>query len=618
MMAVDLSNDVIIPSGVAIVGAMVAGISAVLKSWFENKDARSRGDRKLDLAKRRTEFAKEWIEISTGLDDGDSQADLVQRARRELEQAGDETETAFYEASADTSTGLRQLRRLVMLVRRRSLASYVVSGLFLYVSVFVWLLVCIPTPGDDGFSIPLAIFVSIVTTFVLRVLAGALVGALERHAISDTEKIAGVQVKGDEVTITTKAEHGFSADNKHTVLVDANYDEFDGEHEITPTTKNAFTFKLTAKVGAADAKSLPNVTGWVCGDSFKQQMKRLFLNPEDRRRGGRAIAGLFLVSVVLISVAAVEASRRHDTGQHQVCIGEPYDGTYFGADDYLGDEVLNGIGPTLENGELDGYPRSAKVFLEEIAPPWSTKYLTFTIEESRPNEENTFFESDYLSEEPAGTEYPWESWTLVDSNRDRYTLDAFGLRYENKRTVLYRRSGDSGLKRIGDPCAPQRLTVTVTDAPILAFDEETEQFVPGVYDEATDTPIPGEWDDSEWNLWYSRLFEFYDDLSNTGSSIISLPANNDLGTRKQIDAYFGRDGRLIPVCNDTKSAEIYPCLERGDAYYDSGLDDAVTQVFLVGLAILLGSIVSRVIFGWIADRFDRASAKDPEPAAPAI
>lgn len=616
MMAVDLSNDVIIPSGVAIVGAIVAGISAVLKSWFENKDARSRGDRKLDLAQRRTEFAKEWIEISRGLDDGDSQADLVQRARRELVQAGDETETAFYEASADTSTGLRQLRRLMMLVRRRSLASYVVSGLFLYVSVFVWLLVCIPTPGDDGFSIPLAILFSIVTTFVLRVLAGALVGALERHAISDTEKIAGVQVKGDEVTITTKAEHGFSADNTHTVLVDANYDEFDGEHEIAPTTKNAFTFKLTAKARAADAKSLPDVAGWVCGDSFKNQMKRLFLISEGRRRGSRAITGLFLVSIVLISVAAVQASRRHDTGQHQVCVGQPYDGTYFGTDDYLGDEELSGIGPTLENGELDAYPQLAKVFLEELAPPWSQKFLTFTVEEARINEENTFFESDYLRDEPAGMESPWESWTLVDTNRDRYTLDPYGLRYENKGSVLYRRSGDSGLKRIGDPCTPQRVTVTITDTPIHGFDEETGQFTPGEWDEEAGIFVPGEWDEDEWDLWDSRLFVFYDDLSNTGSSIISLPANNDLGMRKQIDTYFGRDGRLIPVCNDANSPEIYPCLEQSDAYYDSGLDDAVTQAFLVGLAILLGSIVSRLIFGWIADRFD--PAKDPDPAAHAI
>ena len=67
MIAVDLNNDVIIPSGVAIVGAIVAGISAVLKSWFENRDARSRGDRKLDLATKRTAFAKDWIDISMTL-----------------------------------------------------------------------------------------------------------------------------------------------------------------------------------------------------------------------------------------------------------------------------------------------------------------------------------------------------------------------------------------------------------------------------------------------------------------------------------------------------------------------------------------------------------------------
>jgi hypothetical protein len=582
MIAVDLSNDVIIPSGVAIVGALVAGISAVLRSWFENKDARSRGDRKLDLAMRRTEFARSWIEISEKLDETtphtddtapgpdtpipESKAELVKRARKELLESAEETEIAFYDATTDTSTGLGQLRRLLMLQRRRSLASYVVSALFLYLSVFVWLLVCIPTPGDDGYSIPAAIFISIVATFVLRVLAGLVVAGLERHATSPHEKIADVAVSEGVVTVTTEDEHGFEPDQH--VLIDASNDKFDGTFKVRDVPDaSSFTFKMRT----ANAASIPGVTGWVSGDSVKSQIKRLFMIEGGHRRSTYVVSGLFLASIVGISIGAVAAADRYDTEQHNVCVGDPYDGTYFGTSDPLFD------------------PDDAANFIRFEAPPWSTKFLTFTIVETSENRENSFFESDYLRDQAAGETDDWKSWTLVDSNGDKYTLDAFGLRYEDKSTVLYRRIGDSGLKKIGDPCAPQRLDVTITD----------------LNDSGTAAEGTG-----------SVLFEFYDDSANGDSSIVSLRTGDDQGTHKQIKAYFGRDGRLIPVCDDVRYPEIYPCLEPTDAYYDSGLDAAVTRAFLVGLAIFLGAIVSRLIFGWIAKLLE--PSEHPKRDMPAV
>lgn len=623
MIALNLSNDVIIPSGVAIVGALVAGISAILRSWIENRDARTRGDRKLDLAMKRTEFAREWITIGQQLDDdgpnaGDtgpniddprpeSKAGLIEHARSELYEAARETQIAFYDATTDTSTGLGQLRRLLMLTRRRTLASYVVSGLFLYSTIFVWLIVCIPTPGDDGFSIVAAIFISIVATFVLRVLAGSVVGGLERRAISDAERITDVAVNDNVVTITTKAPHGF--ETGQTVTIDASDDRFDGTFDDVgvPVVENVpdengvfgantFTFELRS----ANAQSLPGVTGWVCGDSVKEQMRRLFMINHRTRRPARLASGLFLLSIVAMSTTAVVvADNLYDRGDYPRCIGDPYDGTYYGVDDHLFDVS------------------AAEDLIQVTAPVWSDYWLTFSIKKSEQNTTNTYFDSDYLQKTGPGEQDDSPSWTLWDTNDQKYFLDDRGLRYYDKNTVLYRRFGDSGLRPIGKPCAPQSLQVSITQATILGFDDN-QYVVPGRYevdDQNTTVFFPREWRPGEEELYEMSLFEYYDDSSRTGVSWISLPTAGAPGKTNTIDAYFGRDGRLIPVCNDVNYPEISPCLDKSDAYHDSGLDRAVTLAFWTGLVILVGTIVSRLLFGWIANRFDPPSPKEPKQSA---
>ncbi len=626
MIAVDLNNDVIIPSGVAIFGALVAGISAVLKSWFENKDARSRGDRKLDLAKRRTEFAKDWIEISKELEDADvasadpegltpaSKAKLIGRAREELREAARETEIAFYDATTDTSTGLLQLRRLLMLVRRRNLASYVVSGLFLFSSVFAWLLVCIPAPGDDGFSIPAAIFVSIVATFVLRVLAGLMVSGLEHYAIKKKQRIKNVAVKDNVVTITTFAAHGFAPDNE--VTIDASDDRFDGVFEVIGVPNKealADATKFTFELRAPDAESLPGVTGWVCGEPVKNQLKRLMLIPTG---GGLAWAAtaLFLLPLLVFSIVAVRESKNSfDSVRYPRCIGQPYDGAYFGEYDFFANPV------------------DAATFLRD-APVWSANKLQFDLESDPVGSPSADSGSGYLgkSDESAAAA------TLVDSNGDRYTLDQNGaLRYEHNRTQLYRKVGVSQLKAIGDPCDPQQLTVS-------AYRQVYEAGPPPVDGKGNEAWIDDEnkiwlWSEQGWttktdvedsyyddDLSYT-VFLYYDDSKGygTGGEFVLLLGDTGDGTTKKISAYFGRDGRLIPVCNSVEYPEIQPCLERGDAYLDSGLDAAVTRAFWTGLVILTVAIGWRLLF-WIVAKLlgreaheDRKPEHDPEPAASA-
>jgi hypothetical protein len=519
VIAVDLSNDVVIPQLVAIVGAVVAGISAVLQSWIENKGARSRGDRKLDLARRRTEFAKEWIELSDSLGE---RTDLREQADKNLEEAVKEAERAFYEASADTSTALVQLRRLLLLVRRRNPASYVVSGLFLFLSVFVWLLVCIPAPEDEDPSLLVAIAISIALTFALRVVAGVVVSALERIAREDAETITTAAVHENVVTLTTKGPHGFPLGAEREVVVDASDDRFDGTFLVTPISEQEFTFK--PRHWAPDVDRL-SMHGWVCGDTVGTQLRRLFLVQGGRRTALEWVASaVFLVSVVVVSVLLVSDARDDlDAAGYPFCYGQPYDGGYFGeVDDF----------ETIEE---------AARFLNEDAPLWSASLALST------------------GAVPAG------DGRLVADDGTEFVFDGYRLGYASGGTVLYERTGDNQLEPVDDPCEPQQRNVRRTTEPLDA----------------------------------AQLFNYFDDSAGYGTAdeLTALYESGRTGANQQVKVFFGPDGRLIPAC-DESYAEIQPCLEERNVYFDSGLDARINRIFQVGLMIFGFAIGLRLLI-WL-------------------
>lgn len=412
MLAVDLTSAVVIPQLVTVVGALVAGVGAVLRSWIENRDARARGDRRLELAGKRTASAKEWLEIS------DLDESLRKRAHKNLAEAVDETERALYEASADSSTALRQLWRLLLLVRRRNPASYVLAVLFLFLSVFVWLLVCIPAPGDDDFSVPGAIALSIAITLLLRVAVGLLISLLENRSTSGGETLTELTVSNGAATMTTKGPHRLKKGDE--IVVDASDDRFDGTFIITNKTEWTFSFKPSRWV--ADVES-HEMHGWVCGESVKNQILGLFMIRGGRPRRPVAVSVLFLASVLGVSIWSVgNAVDDFDGEQYPLCYGEPYDGGYFGYFD-LFQEV-----------------QEATEFLNSEAPVWGEPRSL-----------------------PIGNVAPSGSGnTLVADDGTEFALDEFQLRYADEGVVLYRRDGDRRLTKIGEPCRPQQLNVRVT------------------------------------------------------------------------------------------------------------------------------------------------------------
>jgi len=330
-----------------------------------------------------------------------------------------------------------------------------------------------------------------------------------------------------------------------------------------------------------------------------------------------AIAALFIVPLLAFSFFLLRDSKNDfDNAGYPSCIGDPYDGAYFG-----GDSVFD---PFVK-------PLDVKQFLAS-APAWSENKLQFNIKTETVQSTSDDSGSGYLRtrESDDSPSLNDESWTLEDDNGDKYTLDRNGgLRYENSRTELYRKVGVSQLETVNDPCDPQPLTVSAYRVlpdvgPPQGGGKKGEAWIDTNY-------TTWSWSEQGWerldiedptNLSYT-VFRYYDDSKGygTGGQFELLLGETGEGTTKNISAYFGRDGRLIPVCDSVRYPEIQPCLERGDAYPDSGLDAAMTRAFWTGLLILSAAILWRLLF-WAAHKLvgqrahrDPGPEHGPEPAA---
>jgi len=128
-------------AAVGVIGAVIAGFSAWLKTWFVNRDDKTRAAEQLELASRRTEFAIQWLAAKrTIAEDETTPEDIKFRAQRELDAAylnarsgfadgGTAIEDASYEQVVD------QLKAILLLRSGLSTSSKWLVAFF-YVCVF--------------------------------------------------------------------------------------------------------------------------------------------------------------------------------------------------------------------------------------------------------------------------------------------------------------------------------------------------------------------------------------------------------------------------------------------------------------------------------------------------
>lgn len=182
-----------------VVGALVAGLSAVVKTVYERRDERLTAHRQLELASKRTEFVSEWLEVcrSVAGDDVEFAASATSRARAELEEAYEEAQQALSRSrsaltQSSSMTVGQQLGSVLMLRRRRRAMSYVAVAMFYVVVVSLWAgslslepKVIDREPNDDYLPLWQYALVAAVSTIVLRFLVGAFVAWLEGRGTPD-------------------------------------------------------------------------------------------------------------------------------------------------------------------------------------------------------------------------------------------------------------------------------------------------------------------------------------------------------------------------------------------------------------------------------------------------
>ena len=113
----------------AVIGSIVAGVTAWLKTWLVSRDDRSRASGQLELATQRTEFARSWLEAYQVLESDSTSPEQVRldakheldAAYRDAQRGFKEGRSAFGEASYEQLVA--QVRGFLLLqpgMRRRS------------------------------------------------------------------------------------------------------------------------------------------------------------------------------------------------------------------------------------------------------------------------------------------------------------------------------------------------------------------------------------------------------------------------------------------------------------------------------------------------------------------
>lgn len=85
-------------AAVGVIGAVIAGFSAWLKTWFVSRDDKTRAAEQLQLASKRTEFAVQWLAAKRAIaEDETTPEDVKVRAQHELDAAYQNARNGFAE-----------------------------------------------------------------------------------------------------------------------------------------------------------------------------------------------------------------------------------------------------------------------------------------------------------------------------------------------------------------------------------------------------------------------------------------------------------------------------------------------------------------------------------------
>jgi hypothetical protein len=168
-----------------VVGAVVAGISALVKNYYDRRDARVTTRLALEAAIARRDFVKDWWEAHdtvAGEESGDTRA----RAVEELERAWAEACNALDQsqrllAETPRTTLGAQLRSVLMLKRWRSVVSWGAVVVYYLTVLFVWLGSFDTLSPSDPDYVPRwqLIIVAVVTTILLRAVFGLFIHWVE-------------------------------------------------------------------------------------------------------------------------------------------------------------------------------------------------------------------------------------------------------------------------------------------------------------------------------------------------------------------------------------------------------------------------------------------------------
>lgn len=179
MLASNVGN-VAVAAAVGAIGALIAALTALAQSWFAGRDARLRATAQLDLAARRTNFVRDWLDAHEKIGDANGRlAEIYSTAENELKDAYKEAQlgsTALSEAVKDSGSEsfMKKLRALFFLQSGlRRISKFVVAVFYLIVFfglVTSWRAYMPGVPGEDDLSDePMAWFVWLMGNFILMV-----------------------------------------------------------------------------------------------------------------------------------------------------------------------------------------------------------------------------------------------------------------------------------------------------------------------------------------------------------------------------------------------------------------------------------------------------------------
>ncbi len=287
-------------------------------------------------------------------------------------------------------------------------------------------------------------------------------------------------------------------------------------------------------------------TGCRCPGCGRRSARALAMMRQRKNKVSYFVSALFVLSLPVVSLLVVDqrTSGASSDGSPR-CVGY-----YFGG--YFGEVVPPGYGLYEDRITTDDF----EPYADE-----GPKYFRWPQDRNWTEIQTDEFEQEYVT----------------DFDGNKYAIDTYdGDTYYYDGTT--RLTTQRGLD-IDDPCDPVSVSVKT-----ITRDSETES--------ASDS------DDPDFSF---PAFSYFDQENNFNQTDLYL---NSGGT--SIEAYFGSDGRLMPVCSDDKQS-LDTCIERSDVYYDSGAYYFIRRMVVAGFLIIGYAIAARLVAGLVVLGLERLS-----------